>query len=628
MRIRRAAALAGCALVGGCGTLIDPYVKVDDVHIADPSGIDANPGWKRSQDLLHAEHASAQKQADAYRGGAKDQVQFKTALAASLPILNAAALGFAANHDRSDFASVVGYGTAAALGVGGLLTSPARSAIYLQGQTATLCAMAAYDVYFISQSDYDTYLVNDPEGLGKAILEVARKRDDLTIALAQYDAKMQTLAAEADAKEAKDKAAAAAAAARRVRLAKAAAAKAAAKVEAERAAAAKPGTPATGAPTPPAAAQGARPAPKGAPSATTHAAPAAATAPAAPPAAPKTTPATPPAPAAKPPATPPKAAAPKADAGAAPTAGQKFRTAAANVDRFANAVLDRASGSLTADAATLTSLQGVRERVDEAGRSLGDRRMAIKAEVDQNIQTTELTIDQIKAAISASALASSQPSAAPPKAADTTTTKGEGSEDPSVREELKKDLARDVNDKIDALTKALAKLEDLKTKDDGWLQRELQKEHDATQVGSCTASAKVVLTATPDNPAQVTKDKSLKIQIHAPTTGGAPSFSKVEDGLTATMTTGGGYEYTLTIAEASSPKPATKDQSVVVSSGSQSVKVDFTVTDATGGGGGGGGGGDTPDKGATNSGATPQPTDKAPPKAPGAADDKSKPSGG
>jgi hypothetical protein len=167
--------------------------------------------------------------------------------------------------------------------------------------------------------------------------------------------------------------------------------------------------------------------------------------------------------------------------------------------------------------------------------------------------------------------------------------------------------ARPVIAAMEELETALANLNRDKARPDAWLRRHLAKERTATQVGTCTASAHVVLTATPDNPAQVAPDKPLKIQIHAPEVGGAPTFTKPEEGLTATMTTGGGYDYTLSIAEPKDAKPVSKDQTVVISSGSQSVKVPFKVINASGG--------DSNNSGATPDASAPPPTNKAPPKA-------------
>ncbi len=581
--LRRGTALAGCALMGGCA-LLNPYVKVDNVHVAEaPAGAS---DWARSRNLLKLEHDSAQAQADTYRKAAIAHAKLKTGLAVTQVPLNAAIVAAAATNDRSDFPLIGGITSAAALGLGGLLSSPARQAIYLQAQTATLCAMAAYDVYFVSQSDYDKYLTSAPTALQADVLAVAKARNELKDALAIYDAGTPDAAAKATADEAKEIAAAAAAAKakaeRAARVRAAAAARAAANAKAAAAAKAKPKAAEA-----PSASKNAAPAadvvytgPARNPTPLRRVAIAQATTADAPPVPPpQAQPAKPPAAAAAPPAAP-----------RATTAGDRLETYATAIHDLATAALTRASEEITAGTATVTSLQDVRGRVDEAGRMLGDRRMAIKTQVDQNIQTTELTFDQIKAAISASALASTQPTPTPPPAA--TDEKPEGTA--AAQALTPRISARDAEEQrsrpvIQAMTNldaALGTLNLKKAEPDGWLRRELAKERTATQVGTCTASAHVVLTATPDNPAQVSPGKPLKIQIHAPEVGGAPTFTKLEEGLTATMTTGGGYDYTLTIAQPDAAKPTSKDQTVVISSGTQSVKVAFTVPGASGGGGG------------------------------------------
>ncbi|WP_304277599.1 hypothetical protein [Caulobacter segnis] len=405
-----------------------------------------------------------------------------------------------ATHDESDFPLIGAAVGATTLGISGLLTSPARSAIYLQAQTATLCAMSAYDVYFISEADYTTYL-SDSTPFSRDIVAVNGARSALKAALDRYTEGTPAAVAEADLAATKAK-------------------KNPATTSAEK-----------------------------------------------------------------------------------KTPGQQVEEAANSVTVAAKSLLKQAETDLAAAEATQKSLMGVRGRVDEAGRSLGARRMAIKAEVDQSLQTTELTIDQIKAAVSAAALASNQPTASPPAASDAKTgaPAAQAAENPSaLREFAPKGRANDLWQKMQALEQALEQLQFHKIAPDNWLARALQKEREATQVATCSASARAVLTATPPNPAQVAKGKPLNIPIHAPSIGGAPSASKLADGLTAVMTATGPYDYTLVISEGDTASPA-KAQTVVITSGAQSVTVPFTVTDGSDSGGGagtsGGGGatgGDTP----------------------------------
>jgi hypothetical protein len=157
----------------------------------------AKSGWERANSLLLAEHSSAQKQADTYRAAAEQHAGLKTGLAVGLPLLNAAALFHAATvrNDHSDFVPGVGFGSAAALGVGGLLSSPSREAIYLQAQAATLCSMSAFDVYLIDQVDYKTYLSDDKrmadrQGLMWDIRVVQAAVEDLKAAEQVYDEQM------------------------------------------------------------------------------------------------------------------------------------------------------------------------------------------------------------------------------------------------------------------------------------------------------------------------------------------------------------------------------------------------------------------------------------------------------
>lgn len=530
--MRRATALFGCALMGGCA-LLNPYVKVDNVHIADAQSAQDRSPWQRSQNLLKSEHDSAQKQADAYRSAAIQHSTLKTGLAVTQVPLNAAIVAAAATNDRSDFPLIGGITSAAALSLGGLLSSPARQAIYLQAQTATLCAMAAYDIYFIDQNDYTTYLTT--AGLQVDILAVSQKREALKAALLAYDAGTADAAQDATTAEAK---ATQSAKARRKAKATAKAADANSR--------------------------------------------------------------------------------PKTETPQATTAGDRLETYANAIHDLATALMTRSGDDVTAATATKTSLEDARGRVDEAGRMLGDRRMAIKTQVDQNIQTTELTFDQIKAAISASALASTQPTPSAPPAASDDKAEGAAAAESKTAQitamRAEKERASPVIAAMKDLETALDTLNQHRSGPDAWLRRHLAKERTATQVGTCTASAHVVLTATPANPAQVSPDKPLQIQIHAPEVGGAPTFTKPEDGLNATMTTGGGYDYTLTISEPKDAKPTSKDQTIVISSGTQSVRVPFTVSNATGGAKNPAATQDPPARPPSDK---PSPSDKPPPKADG-----------
>ena len=488
-RTARFGVLACCALVGGCATLLDPYVKVESVPRTawdEPNTSESKTHWGLSRKRLLDERERAQHQADAYRNAAKDQARFKTGLAVSLVPLNA--IGFfhatTVRNDHSDFIPAIGYGSSAALGVGGLLSSAGREAIYVQAEGATLCAMSAYEVFLVEKIDYDAYL-DDGASLMTARVRVQGAADVLQAELRLY-AKTTDVQATAAAR-ATDMAAR-----------KAAGAKGKAKVAAAAAAA---------------------------------------------------------------------TVAEARDAAA---------LTAKDVKDAAQSTLDTVPAKLTTAGNTQATLDEIRSRVDSAPNSLGARRMAISAEVDKQVQATEISIDQIKTALGAAALASTQATPAAPKAG--TDTKAPGSQ--GYQGSMKADFtgAGDLKHDLELLNEAIVALDVAQIKADAFLRRQLASEQNATKVATCSVAAQVVLTATPDSPAQVAKDKPLSIKVHAPIAGGAPTVSKLEEGLSTTTTTSGGYDYVVVVAETG--KPASKEQTLTISSGSQSVDVGITVTDA------------------------------------------------
>jgi hypothetical protein len=173
---------------GGCA-LVSPY----RTPLKDSAGRAVTFNGKTEAELnlsdrevLYGARDQAEAMAESYRRAAIDHANAKTGLATSLVGVNTYALFAAATTNlpahHKHLLPAVGFGSAGALNLGGLLISSPRQAVYLMGREVMLCAKTKTDPYVVARADESLLdsrpnapATADPKNLARALLDLGRR---------------------------------------------------------------------------------------------------------------------------------------------------------------------------------------------------------------------------------------------------------------------------------------------------------------------------------------------------------------------------------------------------------------------------------------------------------------------